>query len=64
LWFEASPGKYPKTTKQNGDVAPVVEHLLCKREALSSNPNPSKKPSQTKHAQIPVPQKKKKKKNQ
>jgi hypothetical protein len=29
--------------KWTGDVAPAVEHLLCKCEALSSNPSPPKK---------------------
>jgi hypothetical protein len=28
--------------KQTGGVAQVLEHLLCKHEALSSKPNPTK----------------------
>jgi hypothetical protein len=29
--------------KVTGDVAQAVEHLLCRHEALSSNPSPTKK---------------------
>jgi hypothetical protein len=29
--------------KRTGGVAQVLEHLLCKREALSSNPSPIKR---------------------
>jgi hypothetical protein len=30
-------------TKRTGDVAQVVQHLLCKLKDLSSNPSPVKK---------------------
>jgi hypothetical protein len=51
-WFEASSGKYftippiskITTTKWTGNVAQAIEHLLCKCEVLSSNPNPTPPP--------------------
>jgi hypothetical protein len=33
--------------KWNGGVVQAAEHLLCKHEALSSNPNPTKKGAPT-----------------
>jgi hypothetical protein len=33
----------PPSPKWAGGMAQVVEHLLCKREALNSKPSPAKK---------------------
>jgi hypothetical protein len=39
----STPHSKITTTKWTGDVAQVVEHLLCKCKALNSNYNPTKK---------------------
>jgi hypothetical protein len=44
-WANSSQDPISKITnaKWTGGIARVVEHLLCKLETLSSNPNPSQK---------------------
>jgi hypothetical protein len=37
------------TEKWSGGVAQAIEHLLCKHEALSSNPSPTTKKNSRKH---------------